>query len=143
MTEENIPHRNYSPYGWWIAKYVLRAQWDDTPNPSPNSRCTAWENTIILEAPDREAAYEKAMRIAAEAAEANEFEDDQAKRKGRFVLEGIASLLPIYEELCDGAEILWSEHENKTVKRVRSWVRQKHELEVFDDTPAVGDRKEP
>jgi uncharacterized protein DUF4288 len=140
MTEK-IPFRNHSPYGWWIATYVLRDQWDDNPNPSPKSRCTAWENTIILQAADREAAYEKAVKLASGAA--TEFGNQKGDRTGRWVFEGLMSLLPIYEELEDGTEILWTEHENKTVAKVRSWVRQKHELEVFDDTPAIGDSNEP
>jgi len=59
------------------------------------------------------------------------------------VFEGLISLLPIYDELKDGAEIIWVEHENKTIGKVRSWVRHKHELEVFDDTLAIGDSNEP
>ena len=42
-------------------------------------------------------------------------------------------LLPIYEELEDGAEILCWEHENVTVKKLKSWVKGKRDLEVFDD----------
>lgn len=143
MTETTvkIPYRNHSPYGWWIATYVIWEQWDDTPNPSPKSRCTAWENTIIIQAPDREAAYEKAVKLAS--ADTTEFQDQEGKRTGRWVFEGLTSLLPIYDELKDGAEILWVEHENKTIGKVRSWVRQKQELEVFDDTLAIGDSNEP
>ena len=135
-----IPHRNTSPYGWWIASYIERPVWDDDPNPSPNSRCDAWENTIILQAPDRDAAYEKALKLAASS---STFQDCKGKRNGHWVVEGLTSLLPIYDELGDGAEVLWQEHKNRTVKKIQSWVKSKRELEVFDDTPAIGDSNEP
>lgn len=140
MTEK-IPYRNRSPYGWWIATYVIREQWDDNPNPSPKSRCTAWENTILVQAPDRETAYEKAVKFASE--DTTEFQNQKGDKTGRWIYEGLTSLLAIHDELQDGAEILWVEHENRTVAKIKSWVRQKHELEAFDDTPAIGDSNEP
>ncbi|MDG4596694.1 MAG: DUF4288 domain-containing protein [Candidatus Contendobacter sp.] len=139
--KDGIPYRNHSPYGWWIASYIERAAWDDEPNPAPNSRCLAWENTIILQAPDREAAYEKAIALASQ--QTSQFEDStRNNRKGHWVFEGLTSLLAIHEELTDGAEILWVEHNNRTVKKVRSWVKRKDEFEVFDDTPSIGDGAE-
>ncbi|MFZ6749350.1 DUF4288 domain-containing protein [Undibacterium sp. Ren11W] len=136
--KNGIPHRNHTPYGWWIASYIERAAWDDEPNPAPNSRCLAWENTIILQAPDREAAYEKAVSLATQIS--SEFEDGTRHgRKRSWVFEGLTSLLAIHDELKDGAEILWIEHKNRTVKKIRSLVKKKEELEVFDDTPSVGD----
>jgi hypothetical protein len=130
--KDGIPYRNHSPNGWWIASYIERMAWDCEPNPSPNSRCTAWENTIILKAGNREEAYEKAVKLAQNP---SEFEDASG-RKGHWFFEGLTSLLPIYSELEDGAEILWQEHENRTVGKVRSWVKSKEELEVFDDSPS-------
>lgn len=136
--KSGIPYRNHSPYGWWIASYVLRAAWNDEIEPAPGSTCQSWENTIILQAPDREAAYGKALRLASQAC--TPFEDsDPPHRTGQWVLEGLSSLLPIYEELVDGAEILWREHRGESVATVRSWARKKEDLEVFDDTPSVGD----
>lgn len=132
---DNVAYRNQSPYGWWIASYVERAAWDDDPNPAPNSRCLAWENTIILQAPDRDAAYEKAIQLATGGGH-SQFESGRNNRKGHFVFEGLTSLLAIHDELTDGAEVLWQEHRNRTVQKVRSWVKQKHELESFDDSPS-------
>ena len=42
-------------------------------------------------------------------------------------------MLPLYEPLRDGAEVRWKEHENVTVRKVKSWIRQKAELETFED----------
>lgn len=135
--KDGIPHRNHSPYGWWIASYIQRAAWDDEPEPSAKSRCMAWENTIILQAPDREVAYAKAISLAS--LHESTFQDSTGKRNGRWIFEGLTSLLAIHDELTDGAEILWTEHDNRTVGKIRSWIKRKDELEVFDDTPAAGD----
>jgi hypothetical protein len=135
--KKEIPHRNHSPHGWWVASYIERAVWDDKPNPSPNSRCLSWENTIVLQAPDREAAYAKAVFLASQ--HSSEFMDDSRSRKGHWIFEGLTSLLPIYDELEDGAEILWVEHRNRTIRKIQSRVKQKEQLEAFDDTPSIGD----
>jgi Domain of unknown function (DUF4288) len=133
-----IPHRNRSPHGWWVATYIERAAWDDEPNPGDLSRCLAWENTVIFQAPDREAAYAKALVLGAQ--NSSRFADSTKEgRSGHWVFEGLTSLLPIYDELKDGTEILWTEHRNRTVGKIRSWVRRKEDLEAFEDTPAEGD----
>jgi len=43
-------------------------------------------------------------------------------------------LLPVYERLEDGAEILWNEHSGRTVKSIRALVQPKNRLVVFDDS---------
>jgi hypothetical protein len=132
-----IPHRNKSPHGWWIAAYVERFEYDDEDKRNGNRRCFAWENTIILSAKDRDRAYEKAVQIGRRSEGHRAWNADG--REGQWKFEGLTSLVPIYEELVDGAEVLWREHKNVAVKTVRSLVPRRKELEVFDDTPAPGD----
>jgi hypothetical protein len=120
-----------SPTGWWIASYIERAAWDDEPPLLQSSRCTAWENTIILRAGNRDAAYKKAVRLGS--SNRSTISDAAGKRTGRWVFEGLTSLLPIYDELEDGAEILWVDQSGRTLKTIRSKVKKKHELEVFAD----------
>ncbi len=47
----------------------------------------------------------------------------------QWVFEGITELLPIYEKLGDGSEIMWAEHAPKKLKNIRKRIRQKHEFE--------------
>jgi hypothetical protein len=54
-------------------------------------------------------------------------------KKVRWIYEGLTHLLPIYEELEDGSEVLWKEHENRSVKKIKSLVKRKEDLETFDD----------
>jgi len=49
------------------------------------------------------------------------------------VLEGLSDLVPIYEPLRHGAEILWAEHRHTTLGRTRRRVKGRHELDVFND----------
>jgi hypothetical protein len=53
---KKIPDRNISPYGWWVASYIERLEWKADGPPKPNARCLAWENTILIQANDREGA---------------------------------------------------------------------------------------
>lgn len=88
-----------------------------------------WENTIILRAPDRDTAFEKAVQLG-------------TAGNGQVFL-GLTSLLPIYDPLEDGAEILWTEHENIPLSKVQGWIKSKHELEAFDDSDPERDRDNP
>lgn len=42
--------------------------------------------------------------------------------------KGISMLLPIYEELEDGAEIIWQEHKGTKLKNIRKWVKGRTEF---------------
>lgn len=130
-------HQHRSPTGWWIVSYIERAVWDDASRPSASSRCMAWENTIIFKAKDRDTAYSKAVRLGS--SNKSTFSDDAGKRTGRWVFEGLTSLLPIYDELADGAEVLWRDHSGRTLRRVRAMVKKKSDLEAFSD-PAGADK---
>lgn len=129
---KKVPDRNRSPTGWWIASFIERAVWDGASRSPEASRCTAWENTVIFKAKDREAAYKKAVLLGS--SNKLEFSDPAGKKAGRWVFEGLTSLLPIYDPLEDGAEILWRDHSGRTLKRIRGMVKNKRDLEAFDDS---------
>jgi hypothetical protein len=62
-----------------------------------------------------------------------EWSDSRTKRRGAWRFEGLTELLPVYERIEDGAEISWTEHSNRSVKKIKSLVRRKRDLAVFDD----------
>ena len=134
---DGIPYRKQSPYGWWIATYIQRVKWDGDCD-QLDEICWAWENTIIFTAADRDAAYEKVLSMVGNN-ESTVWDHATPPREGHWVFEGLTSLLPIYDLIRDGAEVLWIEHEDKTLRDIQSWIKSKSELEVFDDTPAIGD----
>jgi hypothetical protein len=130
--KSKIPYRNKSSYGWWIASYIERFEYEDEDRSNLNRRCLAWENTILIQAKDRQEAYRKAEKTGRLEDGLECWNDDG--RRGAWRYEGLTSLLPIYEELEDGAEILWRQYQNRTVKKIKLRVKLKHQLEAFDDS---------
>jgi hypothetical protein len=47
----------------------------------------------------------------------------------------------IREDLEDGAEILWQKHANVTVRKIRSRIKRKEQLTVFDDSDVESPRQ--
>ena len=126
--------KHWSPVDWYVAMVLMRFEWDDEDKSNLNRRCLSWENQILLKADSPEEAYEKAMAKGREHEEAGEmWESGNEARKGRWRFEGLTSLLAVYEEPDDGSEISWTEHENKSVRKVQSWVTSKDDLEVFEE----------
>jgi len=133
--DKNIPDRNKSPHGWWVATIIERFQFDDEDLDNKRRRCRAFTNVVILKANDRESAYQKAIEYGNSGVENKSDWSNGKERKGRWIFEGLSSLIPIYDELDpDGTEILFDDDKDVTVGRVESWVREKGELEAFDDT---------
>jgi hypothetical protein len=128
---DSIPYRNHSPRGWWIASYLERFEYYNEDRRRLGRRCTAWENTVLIKARTRDHAWRKATALGrlSEGSEAW----DETGRKGQWRYEGLTSLLPVYEDLEDGAEILWVEHSRCTVRRIKAMAKSKLELEAFDD----------
>jgi hypothetical protein len=132
-------NRNQSPHGWWIASYVLRFVWNGEPEPARGDTAVVWENTMVLQATDRDAAFEKAVKLASDPSKSEPLVDESdPARSGRWMYEGLTNLLPIYDELRDGTEVLWVEHE-VPMRELQEWIKGKRDLEVFDDTPMSED----
>ncbi|HEX8234744.1 MAG TPA: DUF4288 domain-containing protein [Abditibacteriaceae bacterium] len=123
--------KDFSPVDWYVANILVRFEYYDEDKSNLNRRCKAWENLILIKAASLEEAYEKALEHG-KLHEAGEAWDEDTGRKGRWKFEGLTSLLPIYNELEDGAEITWKQYTNRTVKKVTSWASPKNQLEVFN-----------
>ena len=131
----NVPSKNKSPHGWWVATLIERFEYDHEDKNNPRRRCRAWVNTVILKAEDREQAFKKAVEYGELGnSEKSDWSDDK-DRKGKWVFEGISSLLPVYDEIDPvGTEIIFDDYADISVGRVRSWIRSKEQLEAFDDS---------
>jgi len=117
---------------WWVATLIERFELDGEDINNMKRRCRAFTNTVILKASSSEEAYKKAIKYGESGIDGkNDWSDDKG-RKGKWIFEGISSLLPIYDEIDpDGTEILFEDDVGITVGRVKSWVRDKTDLEVF------------
>lgn len=131
--KHKAPYRNRSPFGWWIASYLQRFEYYDEDKKNLARRCLAWENTILIRARTREQAYRKAVAMG-QSSNGSEAWDSNTKRRGAWRFEGLTELLPVYDRIEDGAEISWIKHENRSVRKVKSFVKRKRDLAVFDDS---------
>jgi len=119
--------KNIAPYGWYVGSYLLRfIELEEERNDDPERRFLTWENTVLVKANDLDHAYDKIVKIGMEST---------APYKGgsegvdvQFVFEGVTEILPIYEEIEDGAEIMWASHNPRKLKNLRKLVRTKGEF---------------
>jgi len=85
-----------------------------------------WENTRLIRAKNREEAYRKALRLG-RAGHPSKTKD------GEWRFAGISMLLPVYEDVEDGAEILWVDRGLLAVNKIKKLTKTKRQLSVFND----------
>ncbi|CAG0952416.1 hypothetical protein ANRL3_00328 [Anaerolineae bacterium] len=118
--------KNNSPYGWYVASYLLRLVEIECPhNYDENKRFRTWENTIIVQGNDLDEAYDKTVEFAQCGNEP--YKGGSKGIDVQWLFEGVTELLPIYEELEDGSEIMWAEHYQK-LKTIRKFIKNKGEF---------------
>jgi hypothetical protein len=122
-----MTNKNTSPVGWYVASYLLRFVELGRPDiDDPEAKFLSWENTILVKAADLDEAYEKAASIAKQSSEPYKGGPDEIDVQWKY--EGITQILPIYEELEDGAEIMWAEHSPRKLKNLQKLVGGKGEF---------------
>ena len=113
--------KNVSSVGWYVGSYLIRfVELEEQGNYDLERRFHSWENTVLVKAKNLEEAFEKIEKIA---------KSDTEPYKGgpqgvpvQWIYEGITELLPIYEELEDGAEIMWCERKPRKLKNLKKLV---------------------
>jgi len=123
--------KDVSPVGWYIAAYIERLEFKDEDKPDLTRRCRAWKNTILVRARDPEQAYRRA-RYWATLGGGGRWKIKKGIR-GRMVFEGFTTLLPVYDKIKDGCEVIWTDYRSRSVRSIKSMVSPKGELEVFRD----------
>lgn len=120
-------YRNQNHTGWWVFREVQQWVADSQKKLSDHSRCPVWENTRLLRAKNRKKAYKKAMKLCHTG-------HPSKTNDGEWRSVGISMLLPVYEKIEDGVEILWTDRGLMTVGKIQKLVKTKEQLPVFDDT---------
>jgi len=114
--------KNISPVGWYIGTYLARfIEIEDESNDDPEARFATWENTVIVKAITLEEAFEKVEKIGVEHAEP--YKGGKAGVPVQWEYLGVTELLPIYEELEDGSEVMWGSNHPKKLKNLKSMVK--------------------
>lgn len=116
--------KNKSPVDWYYGSYLLRfIELDDANRNDPEARFTSWENTVLVKASTIEAAYAKVERIGKQESEPYKGGPQGVPVQWEYL--GITQILPVYEEIADGAEIAWTERKPRKLKTLQQWVRPK------------------
>ena len=102
-TKEKIlnPNRN-----WFIVEIIEKCEPVERDESRDLRRVTTWRNHHLIKANSAEEAFDKAEKIGRE----NEYKfinTDNLEMEWIFV--GIGELLPIYENIEDGAELMWND----------------------------------
>lgn len=117
-----------SPTGWYIAVIILRFESKQEDRSRPRRMCTTHENLTLIKARNSEEAYREALLIGE--AFSNVECVDQQGRKGSWVFEGLNELLPVYDEIENGCELMWTLH-YCSVSTAKGMVKEKGKLQAF------------
>jgi hypothetical protein len=120
----NLKEKIINKGNWFIAEIIERTESADSDKTNPNRRCTVWGNYHLIKAASVEEAYEKAEKLG------NDYNYSFKNQSGvdmenSFV--GIGDLLPLYEDIEDGAEILWTDYGLISAKRSDRFIKPKSE----------------
>jgi hypothetical protein len=116
--------KNTSPVGWYVASYLLRfVELDRKDIDDPEAKFLSWENTVLVKAINLDEAYDKTVRIAEESTKP--YKGGPYGVDVQWQFEGVTQLVPVYEQIEDGAEIMWTEHAPRKLKNLRKWVGDK------------------
>lgn len=130
---ENKQAQVASAENWWVATIVERFKFDDEDDSNPKRRCRAFCNVVLVQAESNEQAFNKAKEYGKLGIDKGD-KWEAYGRSGKWEFVGIASLLPVMDPFDpDGTEIMFDDFESVSVGRVESWIREKHELEAFQD----------
>jgi hypothetical protein len=119
-----VHDKNTSPVGWYLGSYLLRfIELNDEERDDPERRFVSWENTVLVKAESLDSAYVKVEQIAKRASKA--YRGGPTGVRVRWEYLGVTELLPVYEELGDGAEIAWKERAPCKLRTLKQWVKPK------------------
>jgi hypothetical protein len=116
-----------SPVGWYVGSYLLRfVELNENGNDNPAASFYVWENTIIVRAGNFEEAYRKVVLVGER--QTDPYLGGPDGIPVQWVFEGVSELLPIYEPLEDGAEIMWADRGSVPLGKLRERAKSLEEL---------------
>ena len=99
---------------WFIAEIIEKCEPVNRNESQELRRVTTWGNFHIIKAETAKIAYDKAVEIGKNG-EYKFINSDKLEMEWIFI--GIGNLLPIYEDIEDGSEIMWENYGNISNKR--------------------------
>lgn len=111
MENEKISVENSK---WFIVEIIEKCEPVNRNETQELRRVQTWGNFHIIKAQTPKIAYDKAVKIGKEA-EYKFMNSDKIEMEWIFI--GIGNLIPIYEDIEDGSEIMWENYGNISNKR--------------------------
>lgn len=105
--------------GWYLAELVQQFY-----QPSTKTR-SIWINFVLIRADHPETAYEKALKVG----EKYTYTQPDTLVESSFL--GLCGLYDIYDDLEDGAEVIFSEYEDIDDETLAKNLKPKHEWSAF------------
>jgi hypothetical protein len=99
MVEKNVKGE---PVSWYLSREIICFEFADQTD---QDEYQIWENLILINAQSPEEAYQKALKHGFDSEEEVTIDG----RKGRSKFKGLKTLIAVYEDIEDGAEIEWLE----------------------------------
>jgi len=119
---EKISNKNGN---WFIVEIIEKCEPVKRDENQDLRRVTTWGNHHLIKADSPEKAFDKAVKLGKEA-EYKFTNTDKVEMEWIFV--GIGELLPIYEDIEDGAEIMWNDYGFISNRRTMRMPYEKKEL---------------
>jgi len=110
---------------WYIAEIIVKCEAVDRNSKQDLRRVTTWGNHHLIKANSPGKALEKAVRIGKN----GEYTfTNTNKIEMEWIFVGIADLIPIYEDIEDGAEIMWTDYGLISDRRTKRIPQTKYEI---------------
>ena len=110
---------------WYIAEIIEKCEPVDRNEKQDLRRVTTWGNHHLIKADSPEKAFDKAVKLGKEK-NYKFINSDKIEMESMFV--GIGELLPIYEDIEDGAELMWNDYGFISNRRTMKIPYEKKEL---------------
>lgn len=121
-TQEKISNKKGN---WFIVEIIEKFEPVDRNEKQDLRRVTTWGNHHIIKADSPEKAFDKAVKLGKQK-NYKFINSDKVEMESFFV--GIGELLPIYEDIEDGAELMWNDYGFISNRRTMKMPFEKKEL---------------
>lgn len=121
-TQEKISNKKGN---WYIVEIIEKCEPVDRNEKQDLRRVTTWGNHHLIKADSPENAFDKAVKLGKEK-NYKFINSDKIEMESIFV--GIGELLPIYEDIEDGAELMWTDYGFISNRRTMKMPYEKKEL---------------
>ena len=113
---------------WWLVSVCEQNEVVGTDKRNPRRRPATWVNTLLIKAPSLGAAYDKALRVSRVG---NNRYRAVSGKTAYWKVVGVWDLVPIYEDIEDGAELIWQDCSGMSVAQAQRHLVTKAKLKQW------------